>query len=97
MSGVTWSRRMTRAGASSRSSSARIAGIAASDPELFAEVTAGADKDFDAAVTALLTPYLDASLGLAPQPGGGGGVPGPARRGRSGSGRLEVGLHRDAP
>jgi enediyne biosynthesis protein E11 len=43
------------------SSTARIAGIAASDPELFAKVTVGADKDFDAAVTALLTPYLDAS------------------------------------
>ncbi len=43
------------------SSTARIAGIAASDPELFAKVTAGADKDFDAAVDALLKPYLDAS------------------------------------
>jgi uncharacterized protein (TIGR03084 family) len=43
------------------SSTARIAGIAASDPELFAKVTVGADKDFDAAVHALLTPYLDAS------------------------------------
>ena len=43
------------------SSTARLAGISASDPELFAKVTAGADKDFDAAVNALLTPYLDAS------------------------------------
>lgn len=43
------------------SSTARIAGISASDPELFARVTAGADKDFDAAVQALLTPYLDLS------------------------------------
>src|SRR3984893_10617802 len=43
------------------SSTARIAGISASDPELFARVTVGADQDFDAAVTALLTPYLDAS------------------------------------
>lgn len=31
------------------SSTARIAGISASDPELFAKVTAGADQDFDAA------------------------------------------------
>ena len=43
------------------SSTARLAGISASDPELFAKVTVGADQDFDAAVTALLTPYLDAS------------------------------------
>jgi uncharacterized protein (TIGR03084 family) len=43
------------------SSTARIAGISASDPELFAKVTAGADRDFDAAVAALLTPYLDLS------------------------------------
>jgi enediyne biosynthesis protein E11 len=43
------------------SSIARIAGIAASDPELFIKVTSGADKDFDGAVEALLTPYLEAS------------------------------------
>lgn len=43
------------------SSIARIAGIAASDPELFRKVSSGADKNFDAAVEALLTPYLDAS------------------------------------
>jgi enediyne biosynthesis protein E11 len=43
------------------SSTARLAGISASDPELFAKVTVGADKDFDGAVAALLTPYLDAS------------------------------------
>jgi uncharacterized protein (TIGR03084 family) len=43
------------------SSTARLAGIAASDPELFAKVTVGADKDFDGAVAALLTPYLEAS------------------------------------
>lgn len=40
------------------SSTARIAGISASDPELFAKVTAGAEKDFDAAVDALLKPYM---------------------------------------
>jgi enediyne biosynthesis protein E11 len=43
------------------SSTARLASISASDPELFAKVTVGADKDFDAAVDALLKPYLDAS------------------------------------
>jgi uncharacterized protein (TIGR03084 family) len=43
------------------SSTAVIAGIAASDPDLFAKVTVGADKDFDGAVNALLTPYLAAS------------------------------------
>jgi enediyne biosynthesis protein E11 len=43
------------------SSIARLAGIAASDPELFAKVTAGADGNFDGAVEALLTPYLEAS------------------------------------
>jgi len=43
------------------SSTARIAGISASDPGLFAKVTAGADKDFDGAVAGLLTPYLSAS------------------------------------
>src|ERR1700730_11935917 len=41
------------------SSTARIAGISASDPELFVKVTAGAEKDFDAAVNALLQPYLE--------------------------------------
>jgi len=43
------------------SSTARIAGISASDPELFVKVTAGAEKDFDAAVNALLRPYLELS------------------------------------
>jgi enediyne biosynthesis protein E11 len=43
------------------SSIARIAGIAASDPDLFVKVTTGADQNFDAAVQALLTPYLDAT------------------------------------
>jgi len=43
------------------SSTARIAGISASDPELFVKVTAGAEKDFDAAVNALLQPYLELS------------------------------------
>jgi len=43
------------------SSTARIAGIAATDAELFAKVTVGADKDFDAAVNAILMPYLDLS------------------------------------
>lgn len=43
------------------SSVTRIAGLAASDPELFGKVTAGAAKDFDAAVQALLTPYLTAA------------------------------------
>lgn len=43
------------------SSIARIAGQAASDPDMFTRVTAGADKNFDGAVQALLTPYLDAS------------------------------------
>lgn len=45
------------------SSIARIAEIAASDPELFVKVTTGADQDFDAAVQALLTPYLAATPG----------------------------------
>src|SRR5450432_1081963 len=35
-----------------------IAGLAGSDPDAFVAMTAGADKDFDAAVFALLTPYL---------------------------------------
>jgi uncharacterized protein (TIGR03084 family) len=39
----------------------RLAGLAASDPDTFATITAGADKDFDAAVFALLQPYLAAS------------------------------------
>ena len=43
------------------SSTARLAGISASDPAMFAKVTVGADKDFDGAVNALLTPYLSAS------------------------------------
>jgi uncharacterized protein (TIGR03084 family) len=43
------------------SSTARLAGISASDPDLFAKVTVGADKDFDGAVAALLTPYLSSS------------------------------------
>jgi len=38
-----------------------IAGLAGSDPDAFVAMTAGADKDFDAAVFALLTPYLAAS------------------------------------
>ena len=62
------------------SSTARIAGISASDPELFAKVTVGADKDFDAAVTALLTPYLDA---LARGPAG--PLADGTRRGRQGA------------
>jgi enediyne biosynthesis protein E11 len=40
------------------SSMAKIAGIAASDPELFKKLTASAEGDFDGAVNALLTPYL---------------------------------------
>jgi enediyne biosynthesis protein E11 len=36
----------------------RIAGLAGSDPDAFVELTAGADKNFDGAVFALLTPYL---------------------------------------
>src|ERR1700722_19120117 len=43
------------------SSTARLAGISATDPELFAKVTTGAEQDFDAAVDALLKPYLAAS------------------------------------
>jgi enediyne biosynthesis protein E11 len=39
----------------------RIAGLAGSDPDAFVKLTAGADKDFDAAVSGLLTPYLDLS------------------------------------
>jgi uncharacterized protein (TIGR03084 family) len=38
-----------------------IAGLAASDPDAFVAMTAGADKDFDGAVFALLTPYLATS------------------------------------
>jgi enediyne biosynthesis protein E11 len=41
----------------------RIAGLAASDPGLFVKVTAGAEKDFDAAVAEMLKPYLAASPG----------------------------------
>lgn len=36
----------------------RIAGLAGSDPDLFVRLTAGAEKDFDGAVSALLQPYL---------------------------------------
>ncbi len=36
----------------------RLAGAAASDPELFAAMTDGAQQDFDAAVNAALVPYL---------------------------------------
>jgi enediyne biosynthesis protein E11 len=43
------------------SSIARIAGLAASDPDLFKKVASAANEDFDAAVQALLTPYLQAS------------------------------------
>jgi uncharacterized protein (TIGR03084 family) len=43
------------------SSTARLAQISASDPEMFAKVTAGAEKDFDGAVDALLKPYLELS------------------------------------
>jgi uncharacterized protein (TIGR03084 family) len=39
----------------------RIAGLAGSDPDVFVKVTAGAATDFDAAVGALLTPYLGIS------------------------------------
>jgi enediyne biosynthesis protein E11 len=39
---------------------ARLAGIAASDPDAFREMTAGAAEDFDGAVNALLSPYLSA-------------------------------------
>jgi uncharacterized protein (TIGR03084 family) len=39
----------------------RIAGLAASDPDLFIKQTAGADKDFDGAVAQMLKPYLAAS------------------------------------
>jgi enediyne biosynthesis protein E11 len=38
-----------------------IAGLAGSDPDLFVRMTAGAEKDFDAAVAALLQPYLAAA------------------------------------
>jgi uncharacterized protein (TIGR03084 family) len=38
-----------------------IAGLTAADPDRFTAMTAGAEKDFDAAVFALLTPYLAAS------------------------------------
>jgi uncharacterized protein (TIGR03084 family) len=40
------------------SSVARLAGMAASDPETFQKMAAGAEADFDAAVQALLSPYL---------------------------------------
>jgi uncharacterized protein (TIGR03084 family) len=43
------------------SSTARLAQISASDPDLFAKVTTGAEKNFDGAVEALLTPYLELS------------------------------------
>lgn len=39
----------------------RIAGLAASNPDVFVKIAAGADKDFDAAVSDLLMPYLAAS------------------------------------
>jgi uncharacterized protein (TIGR03084 family) len=42
------------------SSIALIAGMAASNPEQFTKVAAGAEQDFDQAVQALLTPYLSA-------------------------------------
>jgi uncharacterized protein (TIGR03084 family) len=38
----------------------RIAGLAGADPDLFVKMTAGAEKNFDAAVFALLQPYLAA-------------------------------------
>jgi enediyne biosynthesis protein E11 len=38
----------------------RIAALAGSDPDLFVKATAGADKDFDAAVSEMLKPYLAA-------------------------------------
>jgi uncharacterized protein (TIGR03084 family) len=40
------------------SSIVKIAGIAASDPDMFVKLTAGAADNFDGAVQALLTPYL---------------------------------------
>lgn len=43
------------------SSVTSMAGLAASDPELFTQIAAGAANDFDGAVQALLTPYLDAA------------------------------------
>jgi enediyne biosynthesis protein E11 len=43
------------------SSTAVLAKIAATDADLFAKVTVGADKNFDGAVDALLKPYLAAS------------------------------------
>jgi uncharacterized protein (TIGR03084 family) len=39
----------------------RIAGLAGSDPGLFVKMTAGAEKDFDTAVSEMLKPYLAAS------------------------------------
>lgn len=39
----------------------RIAGLAGSDPALFVKMTAGAEKDFDAAVSVMLQPYLAAA------------------------------------
>jgi enediyne biosynthesis protein E11 len=39
----------------------RIAELAGSDPDAFVKLTAGADKDFDAAVFGLLAPYLATS------------------------------------
>ena len=38
-----------------------IAGLAGSDPDLFVRMTAGAEKDFDAAVAVMLQPYLAAA------------------------------------
>ena len=39
----------------------RIAGLAASNPDLFVTMTAGAEKDFDGAVAVMLQPYLAAA------------------------------------
>ena len=39
----------------------RIAGLAGSDPDSFVKLTAGAERDFDAAVFGLLMPHLAAS------------------------------------
>lgn len=43
------------------SSMAKIAGIAAADPETFVKIASGAEGDFDGAVNALLAPYLTES------------------------------------
>jgi len=43
------------------SSTARLANISATDAELFAKVTTGAEKNFDGAVDAMLKPYLELS------------------------------------